>query len=104
MDEILAVEKGKHLHNRVEHFAGFLGGERTLAKNLGKNLVGIFSDDIEQIFTGQPASSGIKDTHQVGMGKASGQLPLSDAGFRIHLIRPAQLDGGFPWGIAFQFR
>ena len=103
MHKIPAVEPRKRLQNRVEHFHGFPGGERTHPKNLCENLIGIFSDDIEQIFPVNRTASGVKNTHQAGMRQEPGRRPLSDAGFCVHRIRPTQLDGGFLCRIAFEF-
>ena len=103
MQEIPAVEPRKRLQNRVEHFPGFVGRQGALAKNLGENLFGIFRDDIEQIYAVNVTASGMKKTHQVGMGQGAGRGPLSDAGFRIHGIRRTELDGGILRRITFEF-
>lgn len=103
MDKVLAVEPGKCVQNRVQHFSGFSGREGTLAKNLRKNFFGIFGDDIEEIDAIDSAASGIKDLQEVRMGQGGGGRALSDANFRILCIGGSQLDGGFLRRIAHQF-
>jgi hypothetical protein len=48
MHEAVAVKVGERVDDRDEHFAGFSGRERTLGKDLGENLFGIFCDRVDE--------------------------------------------------------
>ena len=52
---------------RVEHLLGFSRRQGALPKNVGENLIRIFSNHIVQFNTVHLTLSGIKKTHQMGM-------------------------------------
>ncbi len=101
--EIVGVQPGKRLQNRVEHRAGLGRGKRTLAKNLREDLVGIFSDDIEEVCAVELAVSGVQNTHQVRMRQGLGRRPFGEAGIGIEFVGGNELDGGFLCRFVFEF-
>lgn len=103
VDEFAAMEPGKRVENRRQHFPGFGGGEGTLAKEFGKDFVGVVGNDVEEVDAVDFGASGVEDTDEVGMGQGSSVRPLGDAGFGIGGIGGGELNGSFAGRVACEF-
>ena len=75
MHESSLVKIRERVEDRVEHFSGLGGRERTLGKNLGEVLFGIFRHDVELHVVVDLTTSCMKQPHQVRMRQGRCRRP-----------------------------
>ena len=93
--EALAVEIDDGVEKRLEHFAGFGGGERALRKNLREIFLGEFHHGIEKIQVGDAAAAGIVNGEKIGMREFRGAAPKRELGLGRGGVRGNKFDGRF---------
>jgi hypothetical protein len=104
MHEIALVKIGKRIEHGPEHLPGFLLGKWALGQDLGQNLLGVLSNDVEQRLAVKDAASKTEYPHQVRMGQSTGGFPTGDQESGVVTGIGEQLEDGFLRGSVSPFR
>lgn len=92
--EALAVEIDDGFEKRLEHFAGFGGGEGALGKNLREIFFGEFHHGVEKIEIGDAAAPGIIDAEKIGVRELRGAGPKRELCFGGGGVSGNKFDSG----------
>ncbi len=76
VNQVPAVQGSQGINSWQQQFPGFLPGQSTTQKKFGKTLVGILHDHVQVLTLCELAPTGVQETDQVRMGKASSSVPM----------------------------